>query len=254
MSEQDRNFFVYVIESPSAPDLYHRRSEGDVLAQTLRLSGITCVSRCAISKAAFQAAIMIGLKEEMAQLSQWVPIVHISCHGNSNGIQLSSGECIAWHELANLLVPINNAFSNNLVVAMSCCNGYSGVQMAMIDDDTPLPYLALIGTSESPTWSDTVVAFSAFYHRIRKSVHISEAVQAMSSASGCEFWVEWAENSKKSYLEYLKQPDLAGAQQALEANAQTQPPGHLEKMITLEGASANGGKRHEPQEASTVPK
>ncbi len=88
-------------------------------------------------------------------------------------------------------------------------------------DESPLPFLALIGSWEKPTWSDTAVAFSAFYHRLHKGAHVKEAVLAMNVASGCNFAVEWAEEQKKKYLDFLKNynPDAAVRQLTTAANA-----------------------------------
>lgn len=219
------HFFVYVIESPSDIDLYHRRTEGDVLVQSLRLAGINCVSRCAISNKAFCAALQVGLKEEMTSFSPRIPLLHISSHGDEEGIQLSSGESVTWEQLSGLLHPINAALNNNLVVAMSCCNGYSGIRMAMRTDDSPMPFFALVGSWEKPTWSDTVVAFSAFYHQLHKGVHVREAVQAMNAASGCNFAVEWAEDQKQKYLDFLKGYNPTAALRQLAANTGTQNSG-----------------------------
>jgi len=232
-------FFVYVIESPSAPDLYHRRTEGDVVMQALTLGGIGCASRCAISREAFTAALQIGLKDEMAKFEPWVPILHISSHGNTDGIQLSSSEVLTWADLTDLLTPINVALNDKLIVAMSCCEGYAGTKMAMRTDEAPLPFFALVGSSKKPTWSDTAIAFSAFYHRLIKGAHISEAVQAMNVASGCDhFHIDWAQCSKKSYIEYLANYNPADAQRQLTDSANAQPPDELAKLTRLEEGRA----------------
>jgi hypothetical protein len=59
--EQRTKFFVFVIESPSAVDLYHRRSEGEIVKQAVELNGITCIAKTAISLQAFDACLKIGL-------------------------------------------------------------------------------------------------------------------------------------------------------------------------------------------------
>jgi hypothetical protein len=222
-------FFIYIVESSSALDLYHRRTEGQVLADALRLANLTCVTRCAISREAFYAAFQVGLREEMANLAPALPIIHISSHGDGEGISLSSGETLSWLELGALLEPINAALKNQLIVAMSCCNGYSGIRMAMKEDDSPMPFFALIGTWQSPTLSDSVVAFSAFYHRLFKGAHIKEAVEAMNVASGCDFRVEWAENSKQQYLDFLKTYNPLTAVRQL-ADTAPAPPSATEKF------------------------
>lgn len=103
------NFFVYIIESPSAPDIYHGRSEGKRIEDTLRLDDIDCVTRPVINAVAFKAALQIGLAHAMELLPDKYPIVHLSAHGSQAGIQLSSGEVIEWSALRELLVPINES-------------------------------------------------------------------------------------------------------------------------------------------------
>src|SRR5574341_1196771 len=114
-------FFVYIVESPSAPDLYHGRSEGSLLADALRLDSIPCVSRTAINPEAFVAALRIGLPEAMKQFPGHYPILHLSAHGSTGGIQLSSRDIITWNRLRELLVPINESLRGGLLLCMSAC-------------------------------------------------------------------------------------------------------------------------------------
>src|SRR5258705_8448442 len=83
-------FFVYVVESPSAPDIYHGRSEGGLVVNALGLDAIPCVSRTAINREAFVAALRIGLTEAMKEFPGRYPILHLSAHGSNEGIQLST--------------------------------------------------------------------------------------------------------------------------------------------------------------------
>ena len=224
-------FFVYIVESPSAPDVYHGRSEREVLQQALSLACIHSASHSAISREAFCAALDIGLKHEIGRLAPLSPLLHISSHGDTNGVQLSSGERITWEELAELLAPVNTALNSRLVISMSCCEGYSGIRMAMKTDDSPLPFYALIGSSQKPVWSETAIAFAVFYHRLAKGAHIKAAVEAMNIATGCNhFHVEWAEESKKGYLEFLKSYNPFTAQQQLAAAASARVAGQLQKV------------------------
>lgn len=56
--------------------------------------------------------------------------------------------------------------------------------MAMFLEDSAYPFLALISNYEKPEWSDTAVAYSAFYHLISKGASLEDAVEAMQKASG----------------------------------------------------------------------
>lgn len=220
-----KDFFVYIIESPSAPDIYHSRSEIQPLYNALKLNQIQCISRCAISRIAFDAALNIGLKEVLQHFQGMRPIIHLSCHANSDGILLSDGDFVTWAELRGFLLPLNQIMNGELVLCMSCCEGYSGIRMAMSLEDDCYPYFCLIGTPEKPTWSDTCVAFTTLYHRISKGAHVNEAVEAMRMASGHNsFFVEWAENSKEAFIEYHKNNfDTTTVTEELTALANTKP-------------------------------
>ena len=78
---QKFEFFVYIVESPSAPDLYHGRSEGGLVAKTISLDRIPCVVRTAINREAFGAALIIGFPEVMKRYPGRCPILHLSAHG-----------------------------------------------------------------------------------------------------------------------------------------------------------------------------
>lgn len=210
-------FFVYVVESPSAQDFYHGRSEGEMLKQILQLHGIPCVTRCAVSKEAFVAALSIGVHEVMQQFPDFLPILHISAHGHSEGIELSVNDLIKWQELKDILKPINQALSNCLVVCMSSCRGYAGSRMAMWTYEQELPFFAIVGNSEDPTWADTATGYTCFYHQLAKGSFVTEAVEAMRVASGNQtFFSTTAENARAGYIEYLNQIDTVTARQRIE--------------------------------------
>jgi hypothetical protein len=215
-------FFVFIVESPSAPDLYHGRSEGGRVAETLRLDAIPCVTKTTINRDAFTAALRLGLPAEMKQFEDRYPILHISAHGSTEGIQLSSGDVISWMELRQFLAPINQSLHGSLILCMSACKGYSACRMAMQEGEEPHPYFVMIGNFESPTWSDTAVAYLAFYHLLAKGRTIPEAVQAMAYASGDLNWAsETAADSKQVYLEFIKDhPTPSAVQQQLETVAE----------------------------------
>lgn len=216
-------FFVYIVESPSAQDLYHGRSEGTLVANALGLDRIPCITRTAINSEAFLAALRIGLPEAMKHFPGRSPILHLSAHGATPGIQLSSGDVITWSNLRQLLVPINESLGGALLLCMSACEGYSACQMAMQQqENVKHPYFAMIGNYGQPTWSDTAVSYLAFYHLLAKGRTIPEGIQAMNAASGLTSWTaEAAEETRRNYIEFLKRSSKpAEAQRELETVAE----------------------------------
>ena len=235
--EKRVRFFVYIIETPSAVDLYQGRHEGTMLEQSLRLNQIPCAAHLAISSEAFGAAVKIGLPEAMKAFPNLVPIIHISAHGDSKGLVLSDSSRVDWHELKTLLQPVNKALNRSLIVCMSCCEGYSGVQMAITLDQEDYPFFALVGNHKSPTWAETSVAFSTFYHLLNKGHYVTEAVSAMNSAAGVSsFCVERAEDSRKYYIEYCNKHVLQTAQESLEQSASSEPKPETAKYAQGSGS------------------
>ena len=230
-TEQRVRFYVYVIESPSAVDLYHRRSEGEIIQQAAKLNEIPCIVKTAISLQAFEASLKIGLKESMTVFTDRIPIIHISAHGDSEGIQLSNGDVIDWRHLKEHLRPINSALNNSLLVCMSCCEGYSGIRMAMHIEDPDFPFLALVGNPEKPSWAETAVAYTAFYHLLAKGEYIKVATEGMCAASGNKnFFVNHARAIRKGYLEHINKIDSEKVQQDLQQNIESLPPERLAKL------------------------
>jgi len=198
------NFFVYVIESPSPTDLYHRRNEGDMLQQAIKLNQIGCSYRLAVNLEAFKAALYIGLNESMEIFKPSIPIIHISAHGSADGISLSSGEFIQWSQLKALLIPINKKLSGALFVCMSSCEGYSGCRMAMDPESKEHPFFAIIGNGAKPTWPETAIGFATLYHLIAKGYTIVDAVAAMCIASGNDYFrATTAEETKQNFIDYI---------------------------------------------------
>ncbi|WP_157198102.1 hypothetical protein [Methylomonas sp. DH-1] len=87
-------YFVFVIDPPSPVDLYHRRSEGKIIKQAANLNRISCSAKTTINYEYFEAALKICLKEEMEANHDLIPILYISAHGFSYGIQLSSDQIL----------------------------------------------------------------------------------------------------------------------------------------------------------------
>ena len=234
-------FFVYIVESPSSDDFYNRVDEGKILCDALRLDGTPAITRTVISKANFQAALTAGIAEAIGEQGARVPVVHISAHGDENGLELSSKERISWRELADLLRPVNSTLKGELVVTMSCCMGSAGSQMAHQVADGGYPFSALVGSSSEPEWSDTVAGFLAFYHRSRKGASLDDAVVAMRAASGHnEFQLHFAVEARERYLARLKPLAAKFTQRQLLEIAMRLNPGTFPNVGRLYGGMTIG--------------
>jgi len=233
-AEQRVKFFVFVIESPSAVDLYHRRGEGEAIRQVVELNGIQCVVKTAICLQAFDACLKFGISAAMKERPGLLPLLHISAHGNAEGVQLSDGHILAWKDLRTYLYPVNEALNNFLVVCMSSCEGYAGIRMAMHLEDKTYPYFALVGCSAKPTWGETAIGYATFYHQLWRGEHISSAVNAMRVASGNDsFFLEHATQSRQAYLDHIRATDTASLQANLQQIAERAPVNTLAELAKL---------------------
>ena len=198
-------YFVHIIESPSANDLLNGRTEGRLLTETLSLSKIISFYNLTVDYSSFLEALGPRLYEAMLE-NAGVPILHFSTHGNEEGIKLTNNVFLKWHELRELLLPINKALNGGLIICMSSCSGFSGCRMAMSLDAKLPPFYGLIGPNTTPTWSETAVAFVTFYHLLFNGRTVSQAVEAMCTASGKnDFKVGSGDKARQAWIDVIKE-------------------------------------------------
>lgn len=174
--------FVYIVESPNDADLLLGRTEGRTLCEALQLSGTANKHNLAVSRGAFEYCLVTGLIQESSAAGV-APVLHLSCHGNKQGIELTDGTRYSWPELRTLLLQAMN--STALLIGLSSCEGASGAVMAMFED-THQPFWALVGPTTTVAWSDAAVAFTTFYHLWFKQFTLGESVTRMNAAAGLE--------------------------------------------------------------------
>jgi hypothetical protein len=94
---------------------------------------------------------------------------------------------------------------------------------------------AIVGSSGSPTWSDTAVAYATFYHLIAKGEYVVDAVSAMRVASGVDtFFVTTAEEARQGYLDFIKKLNAGEVQEELQQEGEKEKPSEMAKMTKLE--------------------
>jgi hypothetical protein len=175
--QSDSPFFVYVIESN--PPEEHRFCEGKSLATALEFSGTPCRYLNAQNKVELDFFLRLGAPFQLAQQRK-IPILHFSAHGSEHGIALTSTEFITWNELAPMLEPLQKVTQGHYLIAMSSCHGLAAVKIPLFTD---IKMYGIVGTFRVVDWSDNVVAFTSFYHLLRKTNSITQAVEGMKSAS-----------------------------------------------------------------------
>ena len=217
MSNQPSPFFVHIIESPSPADLLNGLTEGRMLCNFLEIARIPCLYNLAVDLTQFNEAMtnQVRLGVEWFQVP---PILHISAHGDENGIQLThqyeAGELLAWAELAKLIKPISQDLSFRVGVCMSTCGGAHGRKMAQVLRTEDIPMAWIVGTATSVSISDAALAFAVFYRGLQRGSSLNDLVVAMRVASGVsDFNVDFGHLVQQQYaqvihdlLQSLRQP------------------------------------------------
>lgn len=185
---------IYIIESPSSTDILDNRKEGYALSEILKLADIqnqyyNVVDR----KNLFECLNRIHNDAKTINGGLGHVIMHISMHGNSDGLGLTNEEFISWKEFAVILSDFNTKlgyidFGNGfkcspIAINMSSCKGFNA--KAINEYSTESLYSTLVGPIESVNWSDSLLAFATYYHNtIHKTNTIRVAVDVMNKSAG----------------------------------------------------------------------
>jgi len=214
----NHKLFVYIIESPSEEDFYEGRKEGIALLEALSVFSPVIKTNYKLipNKDFFVKAIKDFLEKALAKKEELakegiaiVPILHISSHGNEDGLGLTNGELITWDWIKKELAKINSQLNDTLILCISSCNGFTACKM-FAEDPRKLfisfpPYFALIGSAEKPTWNQTIVGYLTFYHHLSRELAPNKAVVAMRIASGHQEFHQTTEKKKKKVLAKAQQ-------------------------------------------------
>ncbi len=224
------SFLVYIVESPSSVDLYHKRYEGELLIKALDLAGIPSEHKLAVNLEAFNASFTVGLQEHLSLPGALPPLLHISAHGDKKGIQLTNGEEIDWNKLRDILMPINKALNGSLILCMSSCQGINAFRMAITEGE--LPFFGVIGHSGEPSWSDTAIAYVTFYHLLAKGYNVQEAVKRMIVASDDTGFQEiHASKVKEIYIDKINKIRVKALVEKLRRSKQEIPESPLVRAL-----------------------
>jgi hypothetical protein len=175
--------FVYIVESPSDIDLLDGRTEGRTLCEALKLTGVDHEYSLATTITSFRYALKERLGFVASHFPDKTPILHLSMHGNVNGLGLTDGTFLSWADLRRELNPLVESLSGDILLCMSACKGASGIRMAMFDGEGHT-FGAIVGNYGDASWSDLAVGYTSFYHLLFKGIPLAECVERIKAASG----------------------------------------------------------------------
>lgn len=110
-----------------------------------------------------------------------IPVLHIECHGNDDGLAFSDGSFATWADLKGPLTSLNIATGMNLLVVVSACDGSALTYTLGLVDRAPLH--GLIGPTRAVTPEELMRAYLALYETLMRTRSARQAVDAMRVAA-----------------------------------------------------------------------
>lgn len=143
---------ILFIESRSDVDIYDDRNEGNTLKKILALQGVHTKNFEIVNRGMLTKALKVAQRGHMKY-------VHISAHGTDKGIILTDEEFITWRDFDQIAWPI----LRDKCICFSSCSVGTGVTELFRYHKSFCN--AIIAPTRDITWSEGLVAYSAFYHR-----------------------------------------------------------------------------------------
>ena len=114
------------------------------------------------------------------------PIVHLEMHGDTDGLQLASGEIMAWPELIAPLQELNVLMRMNLLVVAAACRGWH--MSDILRPTARSPAWAIIGPPENVRAGNVLEASSTFYSSLFSGQDFDSCVRAMNASDDIANW------------------------------------------------------------------
>ena len=192
---------VLILESPNAEDFYIDRLDGRAARDVLKLENTQVQYRVALDR----QQLIRGVKEAT---DLQFDVLHLSCHGNDVGIQLSDMSDIDWLGLAALLDVF--ATPQRILVMSSCAGGSVDLTKALVKQNTIFGWV--FGAAGDIGFTDSCLAWSILYRLIETLDGPCDATTAQRAVSAINALVEgnflyrrW-DTSLSRYLVYPKYP------------------------------------------------
>ena len=213
---------VFAVESPSALDFFENRTESQTLQAVCKLLGHDFASTVVRSEGEFRTSLdhLTSINpEHIREGERSRPLcLHIAAHGNSSGLGLGADD-MSWEELAACLWEFFGRmehYPGQRILVISACGAsnqkvtnYFQKKAKVKGSPKPPAYvITTVGNDEGEVyWSDSVVAWSIFYHQIGKAVFARTDIQLILDkiqivGAGQLKYFRW-DSYKKMYFHYV---------------------------------------------------
>ncbi|MGA7437275.1 MAG: hypothetical protein WBW32_03995 [Luteibacter sp.] len=143
---------VFIAESLDAEDFYDRRLDGMAAHEVLKVEASRVEYRMVLDRLHLVRAVNEASEELF-------DVLHLSCHGDFDGICLADKTEISWVGLAEILKPFS---STNRILVMSSCKG-GNVALTKALQKCGAIFGWVFGATEEVGYTDSCVAWSVLY-------------------------------------------------------------------------------------------
>lgn len=143
---------VLIIESGSPNDFYRDQLDGNSTLRLLQLLNVKSEMHIVLDKTRLGRALRLAADETF-------DVIHLSCHGDTDGIRLADGTDIDWDELATLFQ--KHKVQPRALVMSACCGASSGIGEAFAE--VRLRPDIIFGSKDARDYHDYAVAWAILY-------------------------------------------------------------------------------------------
>jgi hypothetical protein len=186
---------VFIIESSNPEDFYRQELDGIAAQGILNILGVRNELRFALNREQFEKAIA-----DAKTLNSTV--IHLSCHGNKDGVALTSNYQPTWDKFASFFQNIR--WCPKALVMSACCGATSGIRKAF--ENKPKKPNIIFGSSDERSYGEYAVAWAILYHRFKRDGidrgSAQRALKDINAVVSDKFLYRRWSNSKKEYRFY----------------------------------------------------
>lgn len=214
-----KNARIFLLESPNSLDLLEGRGERSSLENICSLFGHDVTSfLLRDANEFFQSMRYLGAVVHHPEPGSKPLFIHISAHGNSDGVKVGADE-VSWNKLAKMLSKTYldlDEYEGPIVLIISACGANDRELTERIAKkykkdqiDNPPEYV-FVFSEDTVSWRDAVVTWTIFYRRVNrleflsdKKEDIGEIQKLLRRIANCGFgpltYFRWDRSEYKRY-------------------------------------------------------
>lgn len=124
---------------------------------------------------------------QQASRDAYVPLLHIECHGEEEGLEFADGSRLTWDDMKPAFVALNVASRLNLITVVAACHG--SAIASFVRAEHRAPFWAFLAPKRHISAGNLETALSAFYQALMMTRSSEQAMGALrATQAGNEFW------------------------------------------------------------------